>query len=83
MEGVNNKPDAIYANFVAVSNSVYEMRIEFLVESPEQDQRLKEVADLRLSPQMAKQLCEILKKSIANYEEKIGVIPAMNDESGE
>lgn len=80
MEGVNNKPDAIYANFVAVSHSAYEMRIEFLVESPEQDQRLKEVADLRLSPQMAKQLCEILKKSIANYEEKIGVIPAPTED---
>ncbi len=37
MNGVNNKPDAIYANFVAISNSAYEMRIEFLVESPEQD----------------------------------------------
>ena len=83
MNGVNNKPDAIYANFVAISNSEYEMRIEFLVESPEQDNSLKEVADVRISPQLAKKMCEILKESIARYEEKIGAIPAMNDESGE
>lgn len=68
MDGVNNKPDAVYANYVAVSSSIYETRMEFFLESPECDDRFKEVADIRMSPQLAKKLRDILDQSIELYE---------------
>lgn len=68
---------AKYANKITVSNSLYETRIEFEIESPKDNNEieLEKVADIRMSPQLAKKLRDILAQSVDGYEQAMGTIP--------
>lgn len=77
MERVNNKPEAVYANFVGVSSSAYEVRVEFGIETPDQEDRLKQIADIRMSPQLAKQFRDILNQAVTSYETNFGELPTI------
>lgn len=66
-----------YVNRISVSHSVYEMRIEFGVETPKDNNEIeiKKVADIRMSPQLAKVMRNILSQSIDEYEQAMGKLP--------
>jgi len=83
MENANVK--FIYSNAVSVSNSLFETRLEFSVETPNSNgEKDKEVmVDIRVSPQLAKKIRDILTQSIEAYESKIGVIPSNDNISEE
>lgn len=69
---------AKYANKITVSTSLYETRMEFGIESPNDndDNDIKKIADIRISPQLAKKLRDILSQSIDSYEKSAGKIPS-------
>lgn len=84
-DNIENKTNAQYVNSVSVSHSSYEIRTEYYVESPqENEETLREkVADLRLSPQLAKVFLGILEQALISYEENIGKIPIIEDTKNE
>lgn len=81
---MDEKPKAIYSNLVGVSQSPFEVRIEFELETPNDDGEpsVDSLADIRLSPQTAKALRDIMNQAITFYEDNIGMIPAP-DNTGE
>ncbi len=74
----NTKEKIMYANAFGVSNSVFETRLEFSIETPDENgEKSKEViADIRVSPQLAKMMRDILTQSLDAYESQIGSIPS-------
>ena len=59
-------------------------RLEFCIESPDENgEKSKEVvADIRVSPQLAKMIRDILTKSLEAYESQVGTIPTGGNVSG-
>ena len=72
----------IYANGFRTTMGMLEMQIVFKVDSPIIDESTGEmmgvtteqVADLRISPTIAKQLCLALQHQVAEYEKSFGQI---------
>ena len=81
---MDEKPRIIYSNMVGVSQSPFEIRLEFGIETPNdgEEPQVEALADIRLSPQTAKALRDIMNQAIMYYEENVGVIPILV-ESGE
>lgn len=69
-----------YSNSVTLSHSVYEIRMEFFVETPDEknaEVKRQMVSDIRISPQLAKEMVELLKQTIVSYEQNVGEIPTI------
>ncbi len=62
----------IYTNSVKTGISIYEIMLQLGLES---DGKVKPICNVRMSPQHAKMLSEVLSRSVAEYEKKIGKIP--------
>ena len=62
----------IYTNNVRTVITVYEVLLQLGLET---SGKVKPICNIRMSPQHAKRLAEVLAKSIAEYEEKIGKLP--------
>jgi len=62
----------IYTNNVRTVITVYEVLLQLGLET---SGKVKPICNIRMSPQHAKKLAEVLTKSIAEYEEKIGKLP--------
>lgn len=71
-----------YANSVTVSYSPFEMRMEFYVETPSEGGELsrEQIADIRIAPQLAKELQAIISSCVDDYEKNIGKIPVTGNE---
>lgn len=74
---MGEKPKALYSNMVGVSQSVFEIRLEFALETPSDlgESSVETLADIRLSPQIAKALRDIMDQAIDVYEGAFGTIP--------
>lgn len=62
-----------YANSVSVSYSPFEMRLEFYVETPvegKNEVQRELVGDIRITPQLAKELQGIITSCVEDYEKK-------------
>ena len=62
----------IYTNNVRTVITVYEVLLQLGLET---SGKVKPICNIRMSPQHAKKLAEVLTKSIREYEEKIGELP--------
>ena len=62
----------IYTNSVKTNISIYEIMLQLGLES---EGKIKPICNVRMSPQHAKMLSEVLSRSVAEYEKKIGQIP--------
>ena len=62
----------IYTNNVRTVITVYEVLLQLGLET---SGKVKPICNIRMSPQHAKKLAEVLTKSIREYEEKIGKLP--------
>ena len=62
----------IYTNSVKTNINVYEIMLQLGLES---EGKIKPICNVRMSPQHAKKLAEVLSRSVAEYEKKIGKIP--------
>ena len=62
----------IYTNNVRTVITAYEVLLQLGLET---SGKVKPICNIRMSPQHAKRLAEVLTKSIAEYEEKIGKLP--------
>ena len=62
----------IYTNNVRTVITPYEVLLQLGLET---SGKVKPICNIRMSPQHAKKLAEVLTKSIAEYEEKIGKLP--------
>jgi hypothetical protein len=72
---------SVYVNDVQVQTSVWDMRL-ILGEIETSDKhltRIKELGELRISPQLAKKLTVIMQQMIKGYEQNIGEIPTQKD----
>ena len=72
IEQVESDIPEIYTNSVKTSISIYEIMLQLGLES---EGRIKPICNVRMSPQHAKMLSEVLTRSVAEYEKKIGTIP--------
>ncbi len=71
----------IYANGVTINFSIFEGRMEFVVDTPNyiKNEMLQEtVADIRMSPALAKALALYLLDNVQNYEKQFGTLPHVN-----
>jgi hypothetical protein len=73
---------SVYSNDVQVQTSPWDLRLTFgelgdLEADPEGNAMLSitQLAEVRLSPQLAKQLARILGEQLASYEDRFGDIP--------
>jgi hypothetical protein len=71
---------SIYANDIQVQTSPWDLRFVFaemgdLVATEIVTVHVKEVAELRISPQMAKKLVVIMAEQLKQYEQRFGEIP--------
>ena len=62
----------ICTNNVRTVITAYEVLLQVSLET---SGKVKPICNIRMSPQHAKKLAEVLTKSIAEYEEKIGKLP--------
>ncbi len=70
-----------YANSVSVSYSPFEMRLEFYVETPvegKNEVQRELVGDIRITPQLAKELQGIITSCVEDYEKSVGEIPVIS-----
>lgn len=70
-----------YANSVSVSYSPFEMRLEFYVETPvegKNEVQRELVGDIRITPQLAKELQGIIASCVEDYEKSVGEIPVIS-----
>lgn len=80
MENANNNICEQYINSASARHSAFEVRLEFFVESPVDDTGeivKKKVSDIRMSPEFAKELLNILKYTVESYEKNVGAIPSV------
>lgn len=81
MEGfIMNEEPELYSNAMSTSNTFFDFILDFKKETIVEDETGKQkhisnVAKIRISPQMAKALKELLTENIKNYEETFGAIP--------
>lgn len=79
--GENDKKAPVYANAITVSSTLYDFSLSFKLENiyevlpGKQERDDEEVALVRISPQMAKGLAELLAHNVENYEKQFGPIP--------
>lgn len=76
---MNEEPE-LYSNAMSTSNTFFDFILDFKKETIVEDETGKQkhisnVAKIRISPQMAKALKELLTENIKNYEETFGAIP--------
>lgn len=74
------KPESVYANGVSVNFSMFEARIEFVKDTPNpaNGEIIQEtVADIRVSPQLAKALAAFLDKNVEMYESDFEKLPVI------
>jgi len=68
-----------YANDVQVQTSPWDVRLLFAVimavDQETATLKVEQVADVRMSPQLAKRVADILQRQIEHYEATIGPIP--------
>lgn len=79
---MNKKPK--YVNSVSLSHSPFEIRMELFLETPNDESneiQKKSVADIRISPQFAKQMSLLLTQIVASYEENYGEIKLPIDQT--
>ena len=62
----------IYTNNVRTVITAYEVLLQLGLET---SGKVKPICNIRMSPQHAKRLAEVLTKSIREYKEKIGKLP--------
>ena len=62
----------IYTNNVRTVITAYEVLLQLGLET---SGKVKPICNIRMSPQHAKKLAEVLTKSIREYKEKIGELP--------
>ncbi len=75
-----NENNPIYANVFRIAFSAFEAQLSFGIETPIVDDvagvitgaTQKNIADIRLNPALAKQLCLSLKQQIDDYENQFG-----------
>ena len=73
---------SIYANDIQFQTTPWDCRLVFselvvLDEPPILD--VRQLGEIRISPQLAKKVVEILVRQLTQYEEKFGVIPGPRD----
>jgi Protein of unknown function (DUF3467) len=72
---------SIYTNDVQVQTSPWDMRLVLGESAPPEDATsaisIKQLGELRMSPQLAKQLIRIMLDQVKRYEERFGKIPAL------
>ena len=82
----DSRSDAVYANGVNINFSIFEARLEFLRDTP--DAIAKQIyqetmADIRMSPQLAKATALFLLQQVNSYEKQFGEISLPNDQQGD
>jgi hypothetical protein len=75
---------SLYANDVQVQTSPWDLRLIFgeIANIPTKDDQavtIKQVGEVRLSPQLAKKLTIILIEQLQGYEKRFGMIPIPRD----
>lgn len=66
----------IYSNSVEVSQNLFEFKLRFILESLVGDTVTQEqLADVRMSPQVAKALRDVMVQAVDAYESANGLIP--------
>lgn len=81
----DSMPESIYANGISVSGSVFESRIQFLkdtIDDIKNEVTQEVVADIRLSPQLAKTLAMIIANNMQEYEKQFGILPVITPIQG-
>lgn len=77
---------SVYSNDVQLQTSPWDMRLTFgtMQVNPDAEDgptaHVLEVAEVRLSPQLAKRVAEILAQQIAAYESRMGTIPQPSED---
>lgn len=75
------KVEIIYANAFVVTNNLFETNLQFFIETTDAEKHTyikEQIADIRLSPQLAKVLKSVMNETITEYESKIGLIPTQS-----
>ena len=81
-----NKPEPIFANGIGIRLSIFEGRLEFIRETPGADDNeiiQETVADIRVSPQLAKTISLFLQDHISKYEKQFGDLAALTIPQGD
>src|SRR4051794_12195133 len=77
---------SIYANDVQIQTSPWDMRLvfgeigDFLSTANVPTVNIRQLGELRISPQLAKRLTAIILQQLQAYEETIGQIPVVNQD---
>lgn len=73
-------PEPIYANVIQITTGPFDMSLDFGYKTPERARAgspdFDIVARIVMSPSHAKAILPLLAKQIAEYENKVGTIPA-------
>lgn len=71
----------LYANSVTLRHSVYDVQMEFFINVCNADNQNKNelISDIRLSPQLAKEMIGLLTQVVDSYEQAYGEIPVKNE----
>lgn len=83
---IGERPEPAYVNGVSINSSIYEFDINFLRESYDDTDKkvLREtVADIRMSPQLAKDLVSFLLSQIKIYEDQYGKVNSSTSKHGD
>ena len=79
---VSRSPDfvSLYANDIQINTSPWDLRFIFgelsdAVAGPDPSIAVSQIGELRISPQLAKKLVQLLAMQLAAYERTFGVIP--------
>ncbi len=75
---------SLYANDTQIQITPWDFRFMFgVVEDPPNAERrtvlIKQLAEIRMSPQHAKIVAQVLMRQVQNYERVVGQIPTPND----
>ena len=83
---IDSNPNVVYANGITINFSIFEARLEFLKDTPnvvKKEITQETVADIRMSPQLAKTVATFLLQNVANYEKQFGTLPLLSFNTGD
>lgn len=83
---MDNNMNVVYANGITINLSIFEARLEFLKDTPnvvKKEVTQETVADIRMSPQLAKTVATYLLQNVVNYEKQFGTLPLLPFNSGD
>lgn len=78
----NKKQGEEYINAITVSNTFFDFILDFkkemiYQEGEKQKKDIENIIKIRMSPQMAKALAQLLNINIESYEQDYGIIPTL------